>query len=135
MAIELLKEQVDLWKEKYKKDNSYENEKYTNYFVECILDIYFELCEIKEGIAYFHKNHIEKDKGIKEYVLLRKMEDFRLYEEWILEYEKHLGKISYRDSLKEEYNELKKVTNSKWAIKWRYKKLNIYDKRKASNAR
>lgn len=109
MAIELLKEQVIKWKEKYKKENSYENETYTNYFVECIVDIYFELCEIKEGIEYFHKQYIEKNKEIKEYIILEKLEEFKLYEQWILEYEKHMGKIEYRENLKEKYNELKAI--------------------------
>lgn len=36
-----------------------------NYFVECIVDIYFELCEIKEGISYFHKQYIKRDKELK----------------------------------------------------------------------
>ena len=35
------------------------------------------------------------------------MEEFNFYKEWILEYEKHLGKISYRDSLKEKYAKYK----------------------------
>lgn len=108
MAIELLKEHAEIWKEKYIKNNSYENQEYTNYFVECIVDIYFELCEIKEGISYFHKQYIKRDKEVKEYILLEKMEEFNLYKEWILEYEKHLGKISYRDSLKEKYSKMKK---------------------------
>lgn len=107
MAIELLKEQVIIWKEKYKKDDSYENQEYTNYFVECVVDIYFELCEVKDGITYFHKQYLEKYKEIKEYILLQTMEEFNLYKEWILEYEKHLGKISYRDSLKEKYTKYK----------------------------
>ena len=111
MAIELLKQQVIIWQEKYKKDNSYENEEYTNYFVECVVDIYFELCEIKDGITYFNKQYIEKNKEIKEYVLLQKMEEFKLYKEWVLEYEKHLGKISYRDSLKEKYTKYKNELN------------------------
>lgn len=107
MAIELLKEQAEIWKTKHKKDDSYKNQEYTNYFVECIVDIYFDLCEVKEGISYFHKQYIDRDKEIKEYILLKKMEEFSLYDEWILEYEKHLGKIDYRESLKEKYHELK----------------------------
>ena len=43
------------------------------------------------------------------------MEEFSLYDEWILEYEKHLGKIDYRESLKEKYHELK---NKKMETKW-----------------
>ena len=42
------------------------------------------------------------------YVLLQKIEAFDFYKEWILEYEKHLGKISYRNSLKEKYIKYKK---------------------------
>lgn len=107
MAIELLKEQEEIWREKYQKNSNYENEEYVNYFVECIVDIYFRLCETDKGIRYFHKQYIEKTKEIKEYILLSKLEHFGLDEEWIEEYEKHLGKIGYRDELKEKYKELK----------------------------
>ena len=108
MAIELLKKQVWLWKEKYRQKDSYENKTYVNYFVECIIDIYIELCEVKNGISYFHKQYINRDKEIKEYILLEKLEEYGLYKEWILEYEKHLEKIDYRNELKEKYKEYKK---------------------------
>ena len=65
MAIELLKKQVLLLKEKYRQKDSYENETYANYFVECIVDIYIELCEVKNGISYFHKQYINRDKEIR----------------------------------------------------------------------
>lgn len=107
MAIELLKEQVSSWKEKYKKDDSYESKDYANYFIECIVDIYFELREAKEGIEYFHKQYLEQSKEVKEYIILEQLEAFELYKEWILEYEKYLGKIEYRNYLKEKYNEFK----------------------------
>ena len=106
MAIELLKEQVEIWKAKYKKSASYENELYTNYFVECIVDIYFELSETKEGISYFHKNYIKKDKEIKEFILLDIIEKFNLCKAWVSEYEKHLGKFEYRDYLNETYKKM-----------------------------
>ena len=108
MAIELLKKQVLLWKEKYRQKDSYENKTYVNYFVECIVDIYIELCEVKNGISYFHEQYINKDKEIKEYILLEKLEEYGLYKEWILEYEKHLERIDYRNELKEKYKEYKK---------------------------
>ena len=108
MAIELLKKQVLLWKEKYRQKDSYENKTYVNYFVECIIDIYIELCEVKNGISYFHKQYINRDKEIKEYILLEKLEEYGLYKEWILEYEKHLERIDYRNELKEKYKEYKK---------------------------
>lgn len=78
-----------------------------NYFVECIIDIYFDLQEINEGIKYFHKNYIEDDKEVKEYILLNYLDNLSLHEEWILEYEKNISKIDYRKSLKEKYKELK----------------------------
>ena len=109
MAIELLKEQVIIWTEKYHQKSSYENSEYVNYFVECIVDILFQLCEVKEGITYFHKQYIERNKEVKEYILLEKIEEFNLYKEWVLEYEKHLGKISYRHSLQEKYAQYKKM--------------------------
>ena len=35
------------------------------YFVECIIDIYFELGKVNEGISYFHKNNTEATKEVK----------------------------------------------------------------------
>lgn len=107
LVIELLKEQQTKWKEKYKKDKNYYNTEYTNYFVECIVDIYFDLHEVKEGVSYFHKEYIESDKEIKEYILLRIMEELEMYKEWVVEYENNIGKINYRDTLKQKYKELK----------------------------
>ena len=63
---------------------------------------------MKNGISYFHKQYINRDKEIKEYILLEKLEEYGLYKEWILEYEKHLEKIDYRNELKEKYKEYKK---------------------------
>ena len=107
LVIDLLKEQQTKWKEKYKKDKNYYNTEYTNYFVECIVDIYFDLHEVKEGVSYFHKEYIESDKEIKEYILLRIMEELEMYKEWVVEYENNIGKINYRDTLKQKYKELK----------------------------
>ena len=107
LVIDLLKEQQTKWKEKYKKDKNYYNTEYTNYFVECIVDIYFDLHEVKEGVSYFHKEYIKSDKEIKEYILLRIMEELEMYKEWVVEYENNIGKINYRDTLKQKYKELK----------------------------
>lgn len=107
MAIELLKEKAEDWKIKYEKEKNYENQEYLNYFIECIVHIYFELCESQEGIKYFHKQYIERNKEIKEYILLKMLEESNLYKDWILEYESQIGKIDYRDSLKEKYKEYK----------------------------
>ena len=110
MAIDLLKEKVENYNEKIKnsKKDDYSLKEYHNYFVECIIDIYFNLCEVDDGIKYFHKNYIYRDKEIKEYILLELLDDFELYKDWIKEYESHIGKIDYRDSLKDRYKVLKK---------------------------
>ena len=91
----------------YKKDKSYDNSEYIDCFTECVLEIYIQLREVKDGIAYFQKKYIAINKEIKEFVLLNIIEKNELYKEWITEYEKNLGKIKYRDSLKEQYIEYK----------------------------
>ena len=114
LAIDVLKASVDKKKEKLtalKKDKKgsshsiYECEKSINYFVECITYIYFDLCEIDKGIAYFHKNYIESNKEVKEYIILDWLDFYELYDFWIKEYEKHVN-VGYRESLKEKYKEL-----------------------------
>ena len=53
----------------------------------------------------------ELRKAIKNYTLDEKDKIIvELYEEWIKEYEKNVGKIAYRNELKEKYMELKKIT-------------------------
>lgn len=91
------------------KNNSiaYEIEVNINNYVECILEINLLLNEFEMGINYFHKNYIESDKEIKEYILLNKLDELDLKKEWIKEYEQYMNKIDYRDSLVERYEELK----------------------------
>lgn len=112
LAIELLKEQANIWKEKYKNKDDYENQEYNNYLVECIFNIYIDLCEQSEAIKYFHKQYIESCKEVKEFVLLELLEEHGHYNEWILEYEKYLGKIKYRESLQEKYKKIKSKLNN-----------------------
>lgn len=114
MIIEFLKDEANYWIEKgnalrKEKKNDFNEVTYTNYFVELITDIYFELLESDAGIKYFQKYYIERDPEIKEYILLNILENFNLYKEWIMEYESHLGKVDYRKSLKETYTKLKKA--------------------------
>lgn len=78
-----------------------------NHYVECIVEIYFSLSEVDKGIKYFHKNYIESDKEIKEYILLNKLDDLNFIKDWLNEYEKNINKINYRDSLRKRYDELK----------------------------
>ena len=76
-------------------------------YVTAIFDINILLGTIDKGIEFFHKNYIARDKEIREYVLLNRIAYFDLDEVWVAEYEKHLGKIDYRDSLKEDYKKYK----------------------------
>lgn len=112
-AIELLKEQVIKYQNKAlelkkARQSDYKPREYVEYFTECIVDLHFRLGEVDKGITYFHKNYTETTKEVKEYILLELLEKFELYDDWIKEYEKHMGKIDYRDSLKEKYNEFKR---------------------------
>ena len=109
LAIEILKEKVGEWKNKYNKDSSYDNEDQLNSFVECVVYMYFNLYEVDKGIKYFQKEYVYKQKEIKEYILLEIIEEYGFYKEWINEYEKHIGKIDYRDSLKEKYSKFSKT--------------------------
>ena len=110
LAIELFQEKVNKWKEKYNEKPIYDNETMLNYFVECVTYLYFDLYEYDKGINYFKKQYIEKNKEIKEYLLFNILDEYELYEEWTKEYEKNVGKIAYRNELKEKYMELKKIT-------------------------
>lgn len=116
LSIDILKNKVNDIKNKIainKRDRDYELEEQHNRFIEGIVQLYFILNEVEEGVRYFHKNYTYYDKEIKEYVLLNIMDDYELYKEWVLEYEAHLKKIDYRDSLKERYKEIKKIINKK----------------------
>lgn len=114
MAIDLLKESVlelnNKVKTLKKEKKGYYNEKeLNNYIVECIMIIYVSLSETSEAINYYHKYYVETFQEIKEFILLNFLDNRELYKDFIIEYEKHLGKISYRDSLKERYEELKRI--------------------------
>lgn len=111
-SIELMSEKVISLKNKIKniKNN---NQRYyiitdINNYVECISELYFILNEFELGKKYFHNNYIESDKEIIEYILLEKLEELNLYNEWIKEYETNKNTIDFRDSIKEKYNSLKK---------------------------
>lgn len=110
-AINILNEEIKKFDIKLKdaKNNHLKFEiKYDkNNFVTCVTNIYFDIEEVDKGIAYFHHNYVENIKEVKEYILLELLYDNDLIKEWGQKYEKHIGKIDYRDSLKEKYNELK----------------------------
>lgn len=113
LAIECLKEHIIKKKEKFKelkkaKKQTHNCEVSIEYFVETIFYLYFDLCEYDNGIKYFQKNYPEqRDKEIKEYILLGLIEFYNLPDIWIKEYESHIN-LDYRDDLKETYKKLKK---------------------------
>ena len=110
VAIEVLSDMIKVKQEKLKslRDSTsiFYLEERINYLVKCILYAFFELKQVEKGISYYHANYIESDKEIKEYIILGELESFKLYDEWIKEYEKH-SKIRYRQSLREKYEEIK----------------------------
>ena len=120
LSIDILKTKVlklkdDLALLKHDKKATYSKEYYLkediNFFTKTIVNIYLDLQEFDHAVSYFQKNYIERSIEIKEYVLLGMLENRDLIDEWIIEYEKHLGKIDYRDSLKENYNKFKAIKN------------------------
>lgn len=107
MALEMLLDKHREFKGVNTKKLSYSEEEKINMYVTAIFDINILLGTIDKGIEFFHKNYIARDKEIREYVLLNRIAYFDLDEVWVAEYEKHLGKIDYRDSLKEDYKKYK----------------------------
>jgi len=92
------------------KYDDYRKEARGNNAVELYLIIKFSLHEYDDGIKYFWKNYIERDKEITLYILL----DYYLSEEgfedlWIREYERMVAKrVEPREYLQEEYAERKR---------------------------
>ena len=92
----------------YERDN-YRRERHINFAVEMYLILNFDLNEYDEGIDYFWKNYIERNKEITLFCLLKYfLSDDGLNDLWIREYEKavHLG-ITPRKILQDEYAERK----------------------------
>lgn len=106
LAIELIEEQVQNLKEKIYGSNKYRQTEIINYSVKCAARIYFDQEQIEEGISFFKTYYIESSEEIKEYILLEIIYKYEFYEAWIKEYEKN-KKIKYRESLKEQYKEIK----------------------------
>lgn len=114
ISLELLADKVTALKIRLKDTkNSHERFDITdniNNYVECILEIYLTMSEYECAITYFHKNYIEDDKEIKEYILLEKLEKLNLTKEWIKEYESNID-VKFRDSIIKKYAKLKKSSS------------------------
>ncbi len=113
LAIELLKNNVLLQQEEIKKITNttskyYKGENINNTIL-IILELYISLCEVDEGIKYYHKNYKEHDEEVKEYVLLEVLEENNLIGEWIKEYNKNFTKVKFRESIIEKYKKFKKL--------------------------
>ncbi len=111
-AIEFLKNNIVILIGKLKNAKNY-HEKFVitenlNENVECVVEIYCLLDEVEDGIDYYQKNYVESDHEVKEFILLEKLEELELISEWVKEYEQHIDKIDYRDSLKDKYKEFTK---------------------------
>ena len=115
-ALKLLEDKVQILNQKLKEVKDYQKEfaikSNINNYVECILEIYLLLHDSIKGINYFHKNYIESDKEVKEYILLDKIDELmnalNLKNVWIEEYESKMNQIDFRQSIKEKYSKLKK---------------------------
>ena len=113
LTIQILEEKIknlqeQLKDKKIKNDwnKSYKIKSKANHYITIILVLYIYLNEIEKGCIYYIKNHKENNDEINMYCLLDHLKHFKLYEDWIREYENN--KVDYRDSLKKEYAEFKK---------------------------
>ena len=84
----------------------YELEEKIRHNTICVSSIYFNSGKYDEGINYFNDNYMESSEEVKQYIILRELYNRELYDYWIKVYESK--KIKYRDSLVEQYKELKK---------------------------
>ena len=117
MTIDILSKKVTNLKIELKKTKNNSNLEYDlkekiNNCTQCIMEIYCLMKEADNGIAYFHKNYIERNQEIVEYVLLNELYFLDLIDEWIKEYEDNVSKIDFRNSLKEQYILLKGQQNN-----------------------
>lgn len=103
---------IELKKTKNNFSLEYDLKEKINNCTKCILEVYCLMKEADNGIAYFHKNYIERNQEIVEYVLLNKLYFLDLIDEWIKEYEDNVSKIDFRNSLKEQYILLKGQQNN-----------------------
>lgn len=88
-----------------------------NNLTETVFRIYMSLCEYEKAIKYYHANHLERDKEISLYILLRLLEDHECMDYWIKEYKlaKEKG-IELRASLQREYDYI--LENKKFPDYW-----------------
>ena len=94
---------------RYTEKKDYRRDRHINLAVEMCLILKFDLNEYEEGIEYFWKNYVERNKEITLYCLLTYfLSDGDLNDLWIREYEKAVRQgIKPRKILQEEYAERK----------------------------
>ncbi len=96
-----------------KRSYDYSHEEYRrreniNHLVTLVLMLYVAQCEHDQGISYFKKHYLERDKEVALYVLLRYLYFWDLTDCWIREYETAVKrKIEPRESLKKAYRYIK----------------------------
>ncbi len=115
IAIKLLMNRINDFKEKYKNTKDYhgkcEVKRNINNHVICILELCLKNLEEEIGIKYFHDNYIEANEEIKKYILLDKIKSLNLKDVWLKEYESEVGKTKFRDSIVEDYKNFKLSIN------------------------
>ncbi len=85
----------------------YDYEKYIKNIVDGGVYVIFNGVLVKEGIDFFLKYYPDSDMEVKYYILLGILKEYEYYEDWITLFEKNKNKIKFRDSLYEDYKEIK----------------------------
>ena len=113
IAAEEAKKLIDEGAEEIKTLKKYDNKEYTlkeeiNSFCDLVLMIHITLAELDEGISYYFKTNIEKDREIVLYKALRLADWLDEEDSWLRIYEYGMAKkIKPRECLIREYQERK----------------------------
>lgn len=114
LSIKFSIDKIEELKEKYKTIEN-DNKKYylsrdINDYCRLITNLYIKLNQVEKGIDFYYKNVIDMRELSKVYNILDILKYYKLYDEWIKEYEKK-SSLGFHDYVKEEYLQIKDILN------------------------
>jgi hypothetical protein len=93
-------------KNRYDADESYLDKQRRNHAVELYFSLQCALYEYDKGIAFYKNNLTEKREEVKLYMLLDELNQLKLTDLWIREYEDAVRRnVNPYESLKQKYND------------------------------
>lgn len=81
-------------------NENYQKRRIHNALIELVLRLHFRLFEYEEGIGYYHKNHYESSEEVKLYILIRRLFEYQLKDQIVIELENAIERgIKPRENL------------------------------------